>query len=159
MRMQVTSIRLAAVGAALIVAVSAAVAGCGTATTTNPVAQAAEATAAEPAAQIALTQTVTLAGSQQPVTIRGSGLVDARHGTGELRLDLSSIPGLSALPGTAVETVVYGRSGLVYLNMPALVAQLPAGKSWLEISTDQAASEAGVNLQGVSPGSSDPSQI
>jgi hypothetical protein len=155
---KLTSIRSVAVGAALIVSVVALLLGHGAGTALTPLAQAAVVTGRESGAQVAITQTVTLAGSQQPLTIKGSGFVDARDGTGLIRLDLSTVPGLTALPGGAVETVLYSRTGQVYFNSPYLAGQLPPGKRWIELNFNQAANTAGIDAHGLSPSSSDPSQ-
>ncbi len=93
----------------------------------NPVAQAAEETAATPGSRVRMEITYTVAGSSRTVTGNGGGVFDSKSGRARVTL---SVP---AADGTTVESESRGDARTVYVRSSALAAQLPAGRQWLEM--------------------------
>jgi hypothetical protein len=139
-----------------------ALSGCGAAATLDPIARAAEVTSQQEGAKIALT--FMLSSSALPggsLTIAANGYVDERRHTSEMSMDLSGLPGASALPegGTGTVQMIY-QYPVVYMNMPFLAGKLPAGKTWVKLDLSKVAQAAGIDLSQLSSfNETDPSQI
>lgn len=91
----------------------------------NPVAQAAQRTAATPGARLRMAITYKVEGSS--TTLRGTGTGSLNTSSGRSRMDFTMpIPGQPTLTMEAV-----GDSRHVYLHSSVLSPELPAGKEWL----------------------------
>ncbi len=139
-----------------------ALSGCGTSATLDPIARAAEASSQQEGAQFSLIVRLSspmLPGAGFAITAHGS--VDERKRTGELTMDLSGIPGASALPGGGAGTVkMIFAYPVVYMDMPFLAGQLPAGKTWMKLDLRKAAQAAGIDLSQLSSlNQDDPTQL
>lgn len=91
----------------------------------NPVAQAAERTAAMPGAQLKMEITYSFEGSSQTVVGTGFGAINTRTGRERAVLHVPRVGGGSMTARSVASTRV------VYLTTPELAAQLPAGKGWM----------------------------
>ena len=79
--------------------------------------------------------------------ITANGYFDNRDHSSEMSMDLSGIPGASALPGGGAGTVqMIFQYPVIYMNMPFLAGELPEGKTWMKLDLSKAASAAGVEL-------------
>ena len=139
-----------------------ALGGCGASATLDPIARAAEVTSQQEGAKIALT--FTLSSSALPggsLTIAAHGYVDERQRTSEMSMDLSGLPGASALPeGGAGAVQMIFQYPVVYMNMPFLAGKLPAGKTWVKLDLSKVAQASGIDLSQLSSfNETDPSQI
>jgi hypothetical protein len=140
---------LATLGVVAALAVGgAAVSGCGASEALDPIARAAEVTSQQEGARISLT--MQLSSAAMPgggFKITASGYFDNRDRSGEMSMDLSGIPGASALPEGGAGTVqMIFQYPVIYMNMPFLAGELPEGKTWMELNLSKAASAAGVEL-------------
>ncbi len=159
-RVQKTLAGLAAL--AMLGAGAGALSGCGTSATLDPIARAAEVSSQQEGARISMS--VRLSSPMLPgagFAISASGYVDERKRTGELTMDLSGIPGASALPGGGAGTVkMIFAYPVIYMNMPSLAGQLPAGKTWMKLDLRKAAQAAGIDLPQLSSlNQDDPTQM
>ena len=151
---------LAAVAA--LAAGGVAVSGCGTSETLDPIARAAEVTSQQTGAKISLT--MQLSSASLPgggLAISAHGYIDNRDRSGEMSMDLSGIPGASALPGGGAGTVqMIFQYPVIYMNMPFLAGKLPEGKTWMKLDLTKAAQAAGLNLSQLSSlDQTDPTQF
>jgi hypothetical protein len=148
---------LAALGAG-----AGALSGCGTSTTLDPIARAAEVSSQQEGARFSLSVRLyspMLSGTGFAVS--ANGYVDERKRTGELTMDLSGIPGASNLPGGGAGTVkMIFAYPVIYMDMPFLAGQLPAGKTWMKLDLRKAAQAAGIDLSQLSSlNQDDPTQL
>ncbi len=139
---------LATLGVVAALAVGGvAVSGCGASETLDPIARAAEVTSQQEGARISLTAQLSSAaipGGGYKIT--ASGYFDNRDRSGQMNMDLSGIPGASALPGGGAGTVqMIFQYPVIYMNIPFLAGELPEGKTWMKLDLSKAAS-AGVEL-------------
>jgi hypothetical protein len=154
---------LAALGAlAAIGAGGVAVSGCGASATLDPIARAAEISSQQTGAKFSLT--TQLASSALPggsYSITASGYLDERDRSAELTMDLSGIPGASALPGGGAGTVqMIFQDPVIYMNLPFLAGKLPEGKTWMELNLTKVAQADGIDLsQFSSLDETDPTQF
>jgi hypothetical protein len=152
---------LAAFGALLALgAGGAAASGCGASATLDPVARAAEVSSQQQGARFTLTMQFT-AGPVGGFAVTADGSVDERQRAAKLTMDLSHIPGASALPGGGVGTVqMIFRYPVIYMNMPLLASKLPPGKTWVKLDLSKAGQAAGIDLsQFSSLNQTDPTQF
>ncbi|HEX4306786.1 MAG TPA: hypothetical protein VHZ54_12155 [Solirubrobacterales bacterium] len=91
----------------------------------NPVAEAAQRTAAQPGARIKMEVTYGAAGSSRSLTGTGTGAYDARSGRTWVNFTLP-IPGQAPLTVRSV-----GDERTTYTRSAVLAAELPGGKEWL----------------------------
>ncbi len=159
-----TGARKTAAGIAVLAALGAgagALSGCGTSATLDPIARAAEVSSQQEGARFSLS--VRLSSPMLPgagFAISANGYVDERKRTGELTMDLSGIPGATALPGGAGTVKMIFAYPVIYMNMPFLAGQLPAGKTWMKLDVRKAAQAAGIDLSQLSSlGQDDPTQL
>jgi hypothetical protein len=149
---------MAAVAALLAGAV--ALSGCGASATLDPVARAAEISSRQSGAHIAMT--MQLSGAALPsggYTITAGGWFSYKEHTGELTMDMSQVPGISALPGNGQMRMIL-LYPTVYMNMPFLAGKLPAGKTWMKLDFSKLAQAAGLNSSSFSSlGQNDPTQF
>jgi hypothetical protein len=137
--------RWATVAAAVAIAALASVsAGCGggagSALALDPVASAATKTQQAGAARIrmALSLSSPQLRNGQSVDVRGSGVVDGTNS--EFNFTMGSL-------GSMREVFVKQHGDYVlYLQMPQLSAQLPAGKHWIEVDASKLGKAAGLDL-------------
>ncbi len=154
---------LAALGALTALgAGGVAVSGCGASATLDPIARAAEITAQQSGAKFSLT--TQLASSALPgggFSITANGYLDEHDRSAELTMDLSGIPGASALPGGGGGTVqAIFQYPVIYMNLPFLAGKLPEGKTWMEIDLSKAAQADGIDLSQLSSlDETDPTQF
>ena len=147
---------LAALGAAAV-----AISGCGASATLDPIARAAEVTSAQSGARVSLTMQFSSSALPSGFAIKASGYIDERHRSGEMTMDLSGIPGVSALPGAGSSTIqLIFKYPVVYMKMPFLAGRLPAGKPWVKLDISKAAKSIGVDAsQFSSLNQTDPTQF
>jgi hypothetical protein len=148
---------LAALGAGGV-----AVSGCGAAATLDPIARAAEVTGQQSGVKFSLT--TELSSSALPggaFSITANGYMDERNHSGEMTMDLSGIPGASALPGGGAGTVqMIFQYPVIYMNLPSLAGKLPEGKTWMELNLTKAAQADGIDLPQLSSlDENDPTQF
>jgi hypothetical protein len=154
---------LAALGAlAAIGAGGVAVSGCGASATLDPIARAAEISSQQSGAKFSLT--TQLASSALPgggFSITANGYLDEHDRSGEMTMDLSGIPGASALPGGGAGTVqMIFQYPVIYMNLPFLAGKLPEGKTWMELDLSKAAQADGIDLSQLSSlDETDPTQF
>lgn len=106
----------------------------------DPVAQAADATAAAGTAEFGLAGSVTAAGQRIP--INGSGALDMRNA--RMRMSMSfPVPGSGSMQ---MDELFDGNA--FYVKFPdALAQRIPGGKSWLKVDLAQAGKAAGVDFK------------
>jgi hypothetical protein len=146
---------------ALGAATAGAVSGCGASATLDPVAQAADVTAQQQGAQIALTEH--LAGAQLPpagVTINGSGFTSFGNGASKLTIDYSGLLGPAASGAGASTATFQLQYPIMYMNFPVISRELSGGKPWIKLNLAAVAQAHGINLSGITSSSQsfDPSQ-
>ncbi len=138
---------LAALGAGGV-----AVSGCGASATLDPIARAAEITGQQSGTRFSLT--TQLASSALPgdgFSITANGYLYEHDRSGEMTMDLSGLPGASALPGGGAGTVqMIFQYPVIYMNLPFLAGKLPEGKTWMELNLTQAAQADGIDLSQLS---------
>lgn len=150
-----------AVGAALLCA-SALVAGCGTSATLDPVARAANLSSQQPGVRFTLA--MQLSSPQLPggFEITGSGYANGAQKAARMDIDLSKVPGMSALAsagsGTLEAVFLYP---IVYMHMPFLAGKLPEGKTWIKLDMAKLTKALGSGSipQAFSLGQADPGQF
>ena len=127
-------------GALAIVGVVVALLAPSNGTVIDPVAQAADTTAAAGTAAFGIAGSMTADG--QSIPISGSGALDMRGQ--RMRMSMSMpIPGMGQFD---VEEIFDGDT--FYMRLPASMAQrLPGGKPWMKIDLDAIGKAAGVNLE------------
>ncbi len=154
---------ITALGAlAALVTGGVAVSGCGASATLDPVARAAEVSSQQAGARISLT--MRLASPALPrggFSVTANGYVDERNRSGEMSMDLSNIPGASALSGGGAGAVrMIFQYPVIYMNMPFLAGKLPEGKTWMKLDLTKAAQSAGIDLSQLSSlNQTDPTQF
>jgi hypothetical protein len=140
-----------------------AMSGCGASATLDPIARAAEVSTRQTGVTLAMTMqfsSPSLPGGSYAITANGS--FDERAHTGQMTMDLSGVPGFSSLPGGGGNgqvqmTMLYPD---IYMHMPFLAGQLPAGKTWMKLDITKAAAAAGVSSSSFSSlGQNDPTQF
>jgi hypothetical protein len=153
---------LAALGtAAALSAGGVAVGGCGASATLDPVARAAEVSSQQTGARISLTTQFSSSALPGGFTITANGYIDERDRSGEMSMDLSGVPGASALPGGEAGTVeMIFQYPAIYMHMPFLAGRLPEGKTWVKLDIAKAAQAAGIDISQIpSLNQTDPTQF
>jgi hypothetical protein len=138
---------LAALGALLALAAGAvALGGCGASATLDPIARAAEVTSRQAGARISLSMQFSAPSLPGSFTIAASGYFDERERSGVMHMDLSHIPGLSALAGGGAPNIqMVFKYPVIYMNMPFLAGKLPEGKTWMKLDLARFAKTAGID--------------
>ncbi len=157
-----TTKALATLGAlAALGAGGVAVSGCGASATLDPIARAAEVTSRQAGARISLKMQFSSPALPGGFSVTANGYIDERNRSGEMSMDLSGIPGASALPGGGAGTVrMIFQYPVIYMNMPFLAGKLPEGKTWIKLDLTKAAQAAGINLSQLSSlNQTDPTQF
>jgi hypothetical protein len=151
---------LAAIGAFVgLLAAAAAISGCGVSATLDPVARAALLSSEQAGARVALKVQLTSSLLPGAFTITADGYVDEPHRAAQMSMNLSGIPGASALAGEGGKIEVILRYPTVYMNMPFLAGKLPEGKTWIKLDLSKAAKAAGIDLSQLSSlNQTDPTQ-
>lgn len=166
MRQRVTSrlgaiLAIVAVGAALLCA-GALLAGCGTSATLDPVARAAELSSRQPGVRFTLAMQISSSQLPGGFEITGSGYANGAQKAARMEIDLSKVPGVSALAdagsGTLETVFLYP---IVYMHMPFLAGKLPEGKTWMKLDMAKLTKALGGGSipQAFSLGQADPGQF
>jgi len=126
--------------------VSAALIGFGLESGVGPIASAATKSENAGGAMVALT--VGVDSSKGSFSVSANGVVD--KGKADLTTDLSQVLAAGGLPAGngSVELRYLQENGdpVVYVNAPALSSLIPGGKTWVRLDLEQAAKNAGVDL-------------
>ena len=127
-------------GAIAIVGVLVALLAPSNGTVIDPVAQAADTTAAAGTAEFGIAGSVTAAGQKIPIT--GSGALDMRNA--HMRMSMSfPVPQLGSLE---MEEIFDGSA--FYFHLPeSLAGRIPGGKSWMKMDLDALGKTGGVDLK------------
>jgi hypothetical protein len=91
----------------------------------NPVAEAAQRTAAMPGARLKMEVTYTVLGASKPIVANGAGAFDARSGRSRIHLTVA-VPGRGPTTLTSV-----GDQRVAFIHSALFAAELPPGKEWL----------------------------
>ncbi|HXN54870.1 MAG TPA: hypothetical protein VN874_01275 [Myxococcales bacterium] len=138
---------LASLGAlAALAGGGGAMSGCGASATLDPLARAAEVTSQQSGARISLSMKFSAPGLSggNSIAMSAEGYFDERKRAGVMTMDLSGIPGISALPGGGSSIKMIFLYPVIYMNMPFLAGKLPAGKTWMKLDISKAAAAAGL---------------
>ncbi|HEY7953442.1 MAG TPA: hypothetical protein VID70_10690 [Solirubrobacteraceae bacterium] len=131
-----------------------ALSGCGASATLDPLARAAEVTSQQSGVRVAMTMTMKFsapglaasgAAGGDSFAMSAAGYFDERKRTGEMTMDLSGIPGMSALAGGNGSIKMIFLYPVIYMNMPFLTEKLPGGKPWMKLDISKAAAAAGIS--------------
>jgi hypothetical protein len=127
-------------GAIAIVGVAVALLAPSNGTVLDPVAKAADATAAAGTAEFGIAGSMTAAG--QSIPMRGNGALDMR--SQRMRMSMSMpIPGAGQVE---IEEIFDGSA--FYMRFPsALTQRLPGGKAWMKIDLEAMGKASGVDLE------------
>jgi hypothetical protein len=156
-------------GCALLVGAAAAISGCGTSSTIDPVAQAATRSTSAPGFRMTLAMNLSNPQLPGPITGTGSGSFQTHNHLGSMSMSMS----LGALGSNPQVQQALGGSTLridevvdhltVYMKLPsALARKLPGGKPWWKINLAKAASSLGMpglSTLASNPAGNDPSQM
>jgi hypothetical protein len=155
-------VSLPAVASAAALAI--ATAGCGSgAATLDPIAQAADATTHAGGARMAIRVRVANQAKRESIVLEGSGDFNMGNQEGELLFQLggtSGIPAakLKALHGGKLDFTELFAHGSLYMSSPLFDGRLPGGAKWLKVDLSKVASAAGIDVQSLTSGQSDPTQ-
>jgi hypothetical protein len=168
MRTFLTRARLSVVALAVAaIAALGALSGCGASNAIDPVAKAADASAAAPGYRMAFSMQVSSGALPSAVSVTGTGSFDPPAHAGSFGLTM-------ALPNTPAVNQVFGSGGLqirevlkgttVYVQLPpALTSRIAGaqGKSWIKVDMSELPGKQGSALGSLAsnPVSSDPSQL
>lgn len=162
--------RLRPVLLTLLAAVALVAAGCGGAAaperTLMSLSSSAEKTRAAETYRMDLRLAMTMPGIEKPLEISATGAVDAAARRQSMTMDMSSIlgalgpaAGANAPSADALQVDVVMDGLTMYMRMPLLAAQLPAGKTWVSVDAGKAAASSGADLSSLLERSyADPSQ-
>ena len=154
---------LSALGALLATgALTGALSGCGASSATlDPVAQAAEVTSATGGVQMRLSMTLSIPGLASPVTATGHGFFNYKAHEGELAIDLSGLPSSATggLGGGPVRVEEPMKSTTIYVGSPLFAGRLPGGARWMKVDLKQLGGVAGIDVQSLTSGESNPAQF
>jgi hypothetical protein len=107
-------------------------------TAIDPVAQAADTTAAAGTAEFGMSGSVSVAG--QSIPLNGSGTIDMRGSAVHMKVS-TSIPGAGTVE---VEEILSGTT--MYMRVPSQISQhLPGGKSWMKLDLQALGKATGVD--------------
>lgn len=154
----------------LLAAVGLVAAGCGG--TAGPertllsLSSSAKQTSAAETYRMEMRMSMTMPGVKDPLELTADGAVDTAARRTRMSMDMSKMlgplgaAGGQALPDASQLKVDMVMDGLtVYMRMPLLTGQLPAGKSWVSIDAAALAQAGGANLTSLlGNGYGDPSQ-
>src|SRR4051812_13681978 len=90
----------------------------------------------------------------QKIRLHGAGAIDGT--SGELTMNMGSIPGQSLIPpGTTLKEIFLEQDGdyVVYVGLGALASQIPGGKHWVELDVSKLGKAAGIDLAKLLSGS------
>jgi hypothetical protein len=139
----------------LFIAVLVVSAGCGGSDTVSldPVAKAAGNTAQVSSMQMSMHATVTVPGSDAPISMTAQGGFDNERKRGSLRVDMSDFAKSAA--GTKLgdpklwrgeEAFDFGQRPILYMRFPFLTQSLPSGERWIRIDLQLVGEAMGVNF-------------
>lgn len=162
--------RLRPVLLTLLAAVALVAAGCGGSAaperTMLSLSSSAEKTRANETYRMELRLSMTMPGVQDPLEMTATGAVDTAAKRQSMTMDMSSILGALGAAGAPnapsaddlkVDMVMDGLT--MYMRMPFLTSQLPAGKSWVSVDASKMMQSSGADLSSLlSRSYADPSQ-
>lgn len=128
-----------------------ALSGCGASATLDPLARAAEVTSQQSGVHVSMSMKFSAPGlaaqgaSGGSFAMSATGYFDERKRTGEMTMDLSGVPGVSALPGGGSSIKMIFLYPVIYMNMPFLTEKLPGGKPWIKLDIDKVVAAAGIS--------------
>lgn len=131
------------VGAIAIVGVVVAILAPSNGKVIDPIAQAADTTAAAGSAEFGISGSISAAGQQIPLS--GNGALDMRNQ--HMRMSMSfPIPGLGSM-----QTEALFDGSTLYMKLPdALAQRIPLGKSWMKLDVAALAKSSGLDLKQLS---------
>lgn len=144
------------------VALAAAASGCGsTRATIDPIAQAADVTTHSGGSQIAMTIAAEGTGLPSELTIKGNGAFNMAREEGALSFLISGLPSAARakLPGGRLQMSELFKDGDIYIGSSLFAGKLPGGARWMKLDLAKLESDAGIDVQQLSSGESDPSQF
>jgi hypothetical protein len=158
----------ASLGAVVCVVAAAGLSACGSGSTFDPIAKAAEFSTNSSGYLMRFTLQFSSSALPAPITATGTGRFDrpARSGSLRFNMDLSSIPQASAALGGGqlqLQEIIDGTT--IYIKLPgSLAGRIPgaSGKPWFKLDLTKAASAGGIPGLGSllnNPTSTDPSQL
>lgn len=111
--------------------------------------------------QIAMTLTVEGSELPSPLTIKGNGQFNMSREEGELSFLVDGLPSSARakLPGGRLQINELFKGGDLYLGSPLFTGQLPSGARWMKLDLTKLEADAGIDVQQLSSGESDPSQF
>ena len=152
-----------ALGALLVTgALAGTLSGCGASSATlDPVAQAAAVTSATGGVQMGLNMSLTIPGLASPVTATGHGFFNYKAHEGELAIDMSGLPSSATegLGGAPVHVEELMKSTTIYVGSPLFAGRLPGGARWMKVDLKQLGGVAGIDVQSLTSGESNPAQF
>jgi len=139
-----------------------ALSGCGASSATlDPVAQAAEVTSAAGGVHMQMSMSLSFPGLSSPVSATGHGFFNYKTQEGEFALDMTGLPSSAsaALGSGSVHIEELMKAGTIYVGSPVFAEHLPGGARWMKVDLKQLGGLAGLDLQGLSSGESNPAQL
>jgi hypothetical protein len=138
--------------------------GCGGSSATavlDPVAQAAQATSRVGGAHLALSVQLSGSGLPSAITMSGQGFFNYSSKEGELSFDASGLPSVAAagLASGALHLEEIFKSSTIYVGSTQFAGKLPGGARWMQVDLGQVGQAAGLNLQQLAGGQSNPAQF
>jgi hypothetical protein len=149
-------------GLAAAIALALSTSGCGTSgVAIDPVAQAADLTQQVGGAHMSLTMRVSAPGLPSPLTMSGEGFFNYTNREGAMSLEMSGLPNAAAarLPSGHLRMEEIFKSSAVYVGSPLLAGKLPGGAHWMRLDLAGLGQAAGLNLQQLAGGQSNPAQL
>jgi hypothetical protein len=124
-----------------------ALSGCGASATLDPIARAAQVTSQQSGVHISMSIKFSAPGlpGAGSFAMTAEGYFDERKRSGEMTMDLSGIPGVSALTGAGSSIKMIFLYPTIYMNMPFLAGKMPQGKTWMKLDISKAAQAAGID--------------
>lgn len=154
--MRLRSLIMLLSSAAACAAPAIAVSGCGSSSSLDPVAQAAETTQHEGGSRMALNMSFDVPGAGTTVSASGSGSYNYKAKEGAFTMTMSGLPQLSS--GLKLEERIKGTT--VYVGSDLFAGKLPGGARWAKLDLQRFLGKAfGLNLQQLSSGQSNPAQM
>jgi hypothetical protein len=120
----------------------------------DPVAKAADTTAAAGSAEFGLAGSVTAGG--QTVPLSGSGKMDTKNQKVHMSI-ATTVPGAGPM---TIEEILDGT--VIYMKFPQLAGQMPGGKQWMKLDLQEFGKSLGVDFQklmGASRGNTNPADF
>ncbi|HEX5225951.1 MAG TPA: hypothetical protein VFW29_12555 [Solirubrobacteraceae bacterium] len=154
---------------ASLLAAGAIAAGCGSSSSSGsstsaggigPVAEAADVTARESGAKVALSGTVRSSSLGVSLTISGTGAFNFAGHEGTFALSLGGLPTTAqqALHASSLNMTEVFKDGSAYVSSPLFAGKLPHGAKFVKINLSQVGKTLGLNPSSLTGGGADPTQ-